>query len=94
MRRGARGPASVGRVERAEVVQVLRDRAVELFALDPEAVTEQASLAGDLGLDSLDVVELLVVVEEALGVEVMQTPPAAVPTLGALADLVLALSAR
>jgi acyl carrier protein len=76
-------------VERAELVQVLRDRAVELFEVAPEAVTEEASFATDLGMDSLDVVELLVVVEEALGVELMETPPADVPTVGSLADLVL-----
>lgn len=74
---------------RDQVVQVLRDRAVELFEVAPEAVTEQAAFAEDLGLESLDVVELLVVVEEALGVELMEIPPADVRTVGALADLVL-----
>ena len=77
------------RVERGEVVQVVRDRLVELFEVAPEAVTEQASFAGDLVLDSLSVVELLAVLEESFGVDLLETAPADVRTVGALADLVL-----
>ena len=73
---------------RDEVLQVVRGRAAELFELAPEAVVENASFAEDLGLDSLSVVELLVVLEESLGVELMETAPADVHTVGALADLV------
>ena len=70
------------------MVQVLRDRAAELFEVAPETVGESSSFADDLGLDSLAVVEYLVVLEEVLGVELMETAPADVRTVGALADLV------
>lgn len=82
------------RVERGEVVQVVRDRLVELFEVAPEAVTESASFAGDLALDSLSVVELLAVLEESFGIDLLETAPADVRTVGALADLVLEKQAR
>lgn len=85
----ADGAASVGGVDRDSVVQVLRDRAVELLEVAPEAVTESASFAEDLAMDSLSVVEYLVVLEESFGIELMETAPADVRTVGALADLVL-----
>jgi acyl carrier protein len=81
-------------MSRDQVVQILRDRAVELFEIAPEAMVEEASFADDLGLDSLSVVEYLVVLEESFGVELMETAPADVRTVGALADLVLEKQAR
>lgn len=71
------------------MVQVLRDRLSELFEVPPETVGEESGFADDLGLDSLSVVEYLVVLEESFGVELMETAPADVRTVGALADLVL-----
>ena len=71
------------------MVEVLRDRAAELFEVAPETVGESSSFADDLGQDSLSVVEYLVVLEESFGVELMETAPADVRTVGALADLVL-----
>lgn len=76
------------------MVQVLRDRLSELFEVPPETVGEDSRFAEDLGLDSLSVVECLVVLEESVGVELMETAPADVRTVGALADLVLEKLAR
>lgn len=81
-------------MDRDQVVQVLRDKAAELFEVAPEAMSEQSAFSTDLGMDSLSVVEYLVVLEEALGVELMETAPADVQTVGALADLVVERQTR
>ena len=76
------------------MVQVLREKAAELFDVAPETVGEQVSLADDLHLDSLSVVEYLVALEESFGVDLMETAPADVRTVADLADLVLEKLAR
>ena len=74
-------------VDRAEVLQVLREKAAEL--LDAPDLTEDDSFVGR-GVDSLAVVEWVMDVEDALGVELAEAEVLAVPSLGALADVILA----
>lgn len=42
----------------------------ESFYVDPDAVTADSALMDDLGMDSLDVVEFIMAVEEEFGVEI------------------------
>jgi acyl carrier protein len=74
-------------VERAEVLQVLVEKAAEL--LEAPDLTETDSFSGR-GVDSLAVVEWVMDVEDALGVELTEAEVLAVPDLGALADVILA----
>ena len=48
----------------------VRDIIVETLSCDAEDVTMEASLAEDLGADSLDAVELSMALEEASGVTI------------------------
>ncbi|PID74355.1 MAG: acyl carrier protein [Desulfobacterales bacterium] len=48
---------------RAKVVEVL----AEEFELDPAAMVPEATLYDDLGLDSLDAVDMVVVLEKTFG---------------------------
>ena len=50
---------------RRKVVEVL----AEEFELDPEAMGPEATLYEDLGLDSLDAVDMVVVLEKTFGVK-------------------------
>ena len=52
---------------------------------EPENITLQTSVMEDLGADSLDVVELLMVIEESFGVSV---PDEDVPGLKTVKDIV------
>jgi acyl carrier protein len=52
------------------------------LGVDIAKVTESASLAGDLGADSLDQVELLFAFEEAFGVEISDEAAEAILTVG------------
>jgi acyl carrier protein len=73
-------------MERAEVVAVLVAKAVEL--LDAE-LTENDPFVGT-GVDSLALVEYVMDVEDALGVELTEAEVLAVPDLGGLADVIVA----
>jgi acyl carrier protein len=74
-------------MERDAVLEVLRTRAVELLHVQPDEVREDASLRE---ADSLALVELVMAVEDDLGVELPEAEVAGVTSYGELADLVLA----
>ena len=62
------------------------DQIKELLAnslsIDASSITEASSFSGDLGIDSLDIVELLMNVEEEFGVSIEPDP--SIATVGDL----------
>lgn len=52
------------------------------LSIDADSITEASSFADDLGIDSLDVVELLMNVEEEFGVSIEPDP--SIATIGDL----------
>ena len=62
------------------------DQIKELLAnslsIDADSITEASSFSGDLGIDSLDIVELLMSVEEEFGVNIEPDP--SIATVGDL----------
>ena len=82
--------ASVRGMERAEVLQVLRDKAVELLEVDADAVQEDRSFVDDLGVDSLSLVELTMALEDELGITLPEDELADVATIGAFVDVIVA----
>ena len=77
-------------MERAQVLEVLVAKAAEL--LDAPDLGEGDSFLGR-GADSLAVVEWVMDVEDATGVELSEAEVLAVPSLGALADVIVAKQA-
>ncbi|MCW2713884.1 MAG: acyl carrier protein [Frankiales bacterium] len=77
-------------MERAEVMQVLRDKAVELLEVDADAVQEDASFVDDLGVDSLSLVEFTMDLEDTLGVTLPEDELTDVTTIGAFLDVIVA----
>lgn len=53
----------------AKVAETVKRLIVEQFVVEPEQVTDGATLRDDLGGDDLDVLELQMAVEEELGIE-------------------------
>ena len=76
-------------MERAEVMQVLRDKAVERLAVEADAVQEDRSFVADLGVDSLAFCEYAMDVEDALGIELPEEELTDLPTIGAFLDVVM-----
>ena len=60
----------------------VRDIIVETLGCDAEVVTPAASLADDLGADSLAAVELVMALEEAAGISIAEEDAANLKTVG------------
>lgn len=69
----------------------VRDVIVETVGCDAEQVTPEATLAEDLGIDSLTSVELVMALEEALGVTIEDE---AIPKLKTVGDVLSYLAER
>lgn len=74
----------------AEAIGIINDSMVKEFELDPEMMTPEAHLVKDLEMDSLDFVDLVVVLQEAFGIKLRNDSNVReINTLGDLHDLVL-----
>jgi acyl carrier protein len=76
-------------MERAEVLQVLRDKAVEMLEVEAEQVQEDKSFVADLEVDSLSLVEFTMELEDTLGIELPEEELTDVKTIGAFVDVIL-----
>ncbi len=65
----------------ADVIQQVNKLMKTGFEISEDKLVPTATLAGDLGLDSLDAVDMLVYIEETLGVKVEGERLASVKTL-------------
>ena len=56
-----------GPIDRAEVVQIVRDRLADILEIEPSSIGEGDAFADDLDADSLALIELVEALEEELG---------------------------
>lgn len=61
----------------AMIFEKLRGIIAEQFGVDPSGITRETSFEGDLGADSIDIVELTMALEEEFGVDEMEEGEAA-----------------
>lgn len=61
---------------------------VEEFEISPEKVKGDASLKKDLAIDSLDIVDVIVLIEKEFGVKVKSEELSSLGTLNDLYDLI------
>lgn len=66
----------------------LRPALAEEFEIEASAITADASIGGSLGIDSLDMVDLAVVVEQTLGVKLTREELVTAATYGELVRLI------
>ena len=83
-------PSSVDRVERAAVLELVRDQAVLLLDLQRSELTEDVAFDDDLGVDSLALIEFAMAVEDALGISLPEDEIAQTKRLGEFVDLATA----
>jgi acyl carrier protein len=55
-----------------EIIEKINSALAEEFELDPAAMTPEATLFDELGLDSLDVVDMVIVLEAAFGFKIRE----------------------
>ncbi len=76
-------------MQRAEVLEVMRDKAVALLEVPADAVQEDRSFVADLQVDSLSLVEYTMDLEDALGVELPEDELTDLKTIGSFLDLIM-----
>ena len=57
-------------MEKAEVIEKINHTFIENFEIEPERLTKETKLFEDLELDSLDAVDMIVHMEQNLGIKV------------------------
>ena len=76
-------------MDRDEAFAILKEAAVEVLAVDPSAVTEEARFKEDLDADSLDLVEFVMALEERFDISVPEEDLDGVDTVGQALTLVM-----
>lgn len=71
------------------MLQVLRDKAVEMLEVEADAVQEDKSFVEDLDVDSLSLVEFTMELEDTLGIELPEEDLVEVKTIGAFVDVIM-----
>ena len=66
----------------------IREMIAENLNIDMDTITEEASFKEDLGVDSLDLFELVMALEEEFGVEIPTEDLETLTTVGAVAKYV------
>lgn len=80
---------------REKIIELTQAVFIEDFELEPQQLTPEANLFTELGLDSLDVVDLVVALQKKFGVSIRDDERIRdVRTLNDLYDLVEALGAE
>jgi len=54
----------------SELIQAVNEVFVDSFEIPPERITPESQIFGDLGLDSLDVVDLVAAIQKRFAVQV------------------------
>ena len=70
------------------MLQVLREKAVEMLEVDAEQVQEDKSFVDDLKVDSLSLVEMTMDLEDHFGIELPEEELVDVKTIGAFVDVI------
>lgn len=75
-------------MKREEIVQIVNEFLVEEIEIDPANISEEALLKEDVGIDSLDFVDIVVIVERNFGFKINPEEMADVTTLGHFYDYI------
>jgi acyl carrier protein len=78
----------IDRMERDQVLDLLRKRAVDLFEVPEDRFVLTASLRRDFDLDSLDVVEYTVAIEDDFGIRLDGSALQSCENIGDFVDVV------
>ncbi|MCL2200572.1 MAG: acyl carrier protein [Oscillospiraceae bacterium] len=73
------------------IFEKIRDALASQFEVDPEKITPDTDIMGDLGADSLDLVELIMTLEDEYGVSVTDESVYEHKTVGEIANFIESL---
>ena len=75
-------------MSRTEIEEIVNNFLIEDIETDPSKISAEASLKDDIGIDSLDFVDLVVIVERNFGFKINPEEMAGVVTLGHFYDYI------
>ena len=67
---------------RQEIIDTINEFLIEEIEIEEENIAEDAKLKDDLGIDSLDFVDIAVIVERKFGIKIKAEEMTSVRTLG------------
>ena len=73
---------------RKEIVEIATKFLVEELEIDEEKISEDAHLRNDIGIDSLDFVDIVVIVERNFGFKINPEEMAEIDTFGRFCDYI------
>jgi acyl carrier protein len=74
--------------EKSRTADKVRAIIVEKLGVEEEALTDNASFASDLGLDSLDVLETLMAMEKAFSIKITDEDAEKLTTVGSVINYI------
>lgn len=75
-------------MSREEIIKITNDFLIEEIEVDPGVIRDDASFKDDLGIDSLDFVDIVVIVEKKFGFKIKAEEMSGVTSLGAFYDYI------
>ena len=75
-------------MERKEIEEKVRNFLIEDLEIDEENIAPEAKLKDDLGIDSLDFVDIVVIVEKNFGLKIKPEEMQGVVTLSQFCDYI------
>lgn len=75
-------------MERTEIEEKVREFLIDDLEIDEEKIAADAQLKEDLGIDSLDFVDIVVIVEKKFGFKIKPEEMANVKTLSQFVDYI------
>ncbi|NPA68991.1 MAG: acyl carrier protein [Chlorobi bacterium] len=75
-------------MNKSEIIEKVNDFLTNEIEIDKDLIAPEALLTKDLGIDSLDVVDIIVIVEETFGVKIKGEELKTVKTLGEFYDFI------
>ncbi|MDD2529668.1 MAG: phosphopantetheine-binding protein [Bacteroidales bacterium] len=73
---------------RNEIIEIVNEFLIEEIEIEASSLSEEALLNEDLGIDSLDFVDIVVIVERNFGFKIKPEEMANVKTLGQFYDYI------
>ncbi|MCQ2336926.1 MAG: phosphopantetheine-binding protein [Paludibacteraceae bacterium] len=75
-------------MKKEEVIEIVNNFLVEDFDLDKNSITPESTITTDLGIDSLDIIDIIVSVKEKFGFKLEKDELMTVKTLSDLYELI------
>ena len=75
-------------MDRTDIERIINDFLVEEIEIEPQLIRDDALLTDDLGIDSLDFVDIVVIVERHFGFKIKAEEMAGIKTLKQFYDYI------